>query len=422
MNLAEINTFIYLHPRFIYLKIIKKIVRNKSKMQKVYKFRLYPNKKEEQKLFWTMQQCKFVYNMMLDQLQKQDKPDRYSLQNMLPKLKEQFPHLKGVYSKALQHEVYRLFSNLKALSESKKKGRKVGRLRFKSSAGFKTIHYNQSGFKVISTDTRCNKLHISKVGDIRMRIHRNFEGNIKQVVIKRYGSGRWYANITVEQDLIIQKQPIKKLVAMDMGITEFLTDTTGKRFENPKYLVKSLKRLRCRQKRLSKTEKKSCNRQKQIVRVARLHEQVMNQRGDFCHKLTRYYVDKFDFISVEDLNIKHMLKSIEKKELFRQQKKCMRRAIHDVSWHKFFELLSYKAEWAGKTLVRVDPSYTSQIYNYGTSLDRDYNASLNILERGLEQVGLGWPKFTPLEIVPPPKLKKVLASTVIELGSHFQNR
>ena len=249
-------------------------------MQKTYRFRLYPNKKQKQILLWTMRQCKFVYNMMLELLQKQENPDRYALQNSLPKLKEQFPHLKGVYSKALQHEVYRLFSNLKAVSKSKKKGRKVGRLRFKSSAGFKTIHYNQSGFKIIETDIRCNKLHISKVGDIPIRMHRDFDGNIKQVIIKRYGSGKWFASITVEKESFVQKQPIKKIVGIDMGIIEFLTDTTGKLIENPKYLVKSLKQLRYRQKDLSRTKKKSNNRKKQIIRVAKLHERVTNQRND----------------------------------------------------------------------------------------------------------------------------------------------
>ena len=391
-------------------------------MQKTYRYRLYPNKEQEQTLLWTMRQCKFVYNMMLEKLQEQEKPDRYALQNSLPKLKEQYPHLKGVYSKALQHEVYRLFSNLKALSQSKKKGRHVGRLRFKSSSGFKTIHYNQSGFKIIPTDTRCNKLHISKVGDISMRMHRTFDGNIKQVVIKRYGSGRWFASITVEEeDVVVQKQPIKKIVGMDMGIIEFLTDTTGKIIENPKYLKKSLKQLRHKQKDLSRTKKKSNNRRKQIVRVAKLHEQVANQRADFCHKVAKHYVDTFDFISVEDLNITSMLKSIDKEDETKRKKRHMRRNTLDVSWRKFFDILSYKAEWAGKTMVKVDPSYTSQIYKYGKSLDRDYNASLNILERGLKQVGQGLSEFTPLEIVPPPELKTVLASTVVELGSHFQN-
>jgi putative transposase len=360
--------------------------------------------------------------MMLEKLQDQDKPDRYVLQNSLPKFKEQHPHLKGVYSKVLQYEVYRLFSNLRALSQSKKKGRHVGKLRFKSSSGFKTIYYNQSGFKILPTDTRCNKLHISKVGDISMRMHRDFKGDIKQVVIKRYRSGRWFANIIVEEnDVVVQKQPIKKIVGIDMGITEFLTDTTGKIIENPKYLKKSLKRLRCRQKRLSRTEKKSNNRRKQIVRVAKLHEQVVNQRNDFCHKVAKHYVDMFDFISVEDLNVSCMLKSIDKEKSCKRIKCHMRRNILDVSWRKFFDILFYKAEWAGKTRVKVDPSYTSQIYKYGKSLDRDYNASLNILERGLQKVGQGLSEFTPLEIVPPPELKIVLASTVIELGSQFQN-
>jgi len=358
--------------------------------------------------------------MMLEWLQKQDRPDRYALQNSLPKLKEQFPHLKGVYSKALQYEVYRLFSNLKALSESKKKGRRVGKLRFKSSAGFKTIHYNQSGFKIIPTDTRCNKLHISKIGDIPMRMHRDFDGPIKQVIIKRYGSGRWFASITVEEDdVIVKKSPIKKIVGMDMGITEFLTDTTGKIIENPKYLKKSLKRLKHRQKDLSRTQKKSNNRRKQIICVAKLHEQVADQRNDFCHKVAKHYVDTFDFISVEDLNITGMLKSIDDEKKSKRMKRHMRRNTLDVSWRKFFDVLSYKAEWAGKIMVKVDPSYTSQIYKYGKSLDRDYNASLNILERGLKQIGQGLSEFTPLEIVPPPKLETVLASTVVELGSPF---
>lgn len=391
-------------------------------MQKTYKYRLYPNKEQEQALLWTMRQCKFVYNMMLEWLREQDNPNRYTLQNSLPKLKEQYPHLKNVYSKALQHEVYRLFSNLYALSQSKKRGKKVGKLRFKSSAGFKTIHYNQSGFKIIPTNTRCDRLHVSKIGDIPMRMHREFDGNIKQVVIKRYSSGKWFASITVEENLIVRSRPIKKIVGIDMGITEFLTDTTGKRIENPKYLAESLKRLRRRQKRLSRTEKKSNNRQRQIVRVAKLHEQVANQRNDFCHKVANHYIDNFDFISVEDLNIRGMIKSIDKDEKkTKAEKRHMRRNTYDVSWLKFFDILFYTAEWAGRTKVKVDPSYTSQIYKYGKNIDPHYNASLNILGRGLEQIGQGLSEFTPLEIVPPPEMRTVLASTVVELGSRFQN-
>ena len=341
---------------------------------------------------------------MLEKLQEQDKPDRYLLQNSLPKLKEQYPHLKGVYSKALQHEIYRLFSNLKELYQSKKRGRRVGKLRFKGDAGFKTIHYNQSGFKIIETKTRCNRLHISKVGGIPMT-----PGEAAKVLK------------VSEEDVVVQKQPIKRVVGIDMGIIEFLTDTTGKIIENPRYLKRSLKRLKQKQQVLSRTKKSSNNRRKQIVRVAKLHEQVANQRKDFCHKVAKHYVDMFDFISVEDLNINGMLKSIDKEKACKRMKRHMRRNTLDVSCRKFFDVLSYKAEWAGKTHVKVNPCYTSQIQRYGKSLDRDYNASLNILDRGLEQVGQGLSEFTPLEIAPPPELKVVLASTVIELGSHFQN-
>jgi putative transposase len=398
-------------------------IKNKHNKLSTYKFRLYPKSDQEQKLLWTMQQCRFVYNTMLEKLQKQDTPNRHALQNSLPRLKEQYPHLQDVYSKALQYEIYRLFSNLRALSQSKKKGRYVGKLRFKSISGFKTIHYNQSGFKIIKTNTRYNKLHITKIGDIRMCMHRDFDGRIKQVIIKCYGSAKWFASITVEEnDMFIQKKPIKKIVGIDMGITEFLTDTTGKIIENPTYLKKSLKQFKKRQRRLSRTKKKSNNRRKQIVRVARLHEKVINQRNDYCHKVAKYYVDNFDFIAVEDLNINDMLKSINKKKVCKKMKHYMKRNVLDVSWRKFFDILSYKAEWAGKTTVRVNPCYTSRIQKYGASLDKDYNASLNILERGLKQVvGQGLSKFTPLEIVPPPEMKTVLVSTVVEAGSHFEN-
>ena len=190
---------------------------------KTYRFRLFPNCEQEEKLLWTMQQCRFVYNMMLEKVQRQNKFDRYTLQGSLPILKEQYPILKGVHSKVLQYEVYRLFSNLKALSQLKKKGNNVGRLRFKSINGFKTIHYNQYGFKILLTDTRYNLLHLSKIGDISMCMHRPVEsGVIKQVVIKRYGSGRWFANITVEEDLVVKKKSIRRIVGLDMGITEFL--------------------------------------------------------------------------------------------------------------------------------------------------------------------------------------------------------
>ena len=379
-------------------------------MQKTYKYRLYPSKDQEQILFQTLEHCRYVYNMLLEWLNKQDKPNRYELQNRLPLLKQEHPELKSVYSKALQYEVYRLFYNLRGLSQSKKNHRKIGKLRFKPSHRFRTIHYNQSGFKILQTDKRLDMLHISKVGDLPMMIHRPVEGNIKQVIIKHYLSGKWYACISVKQDKGVVKQPIKTAVGIDVGIKYHCSDSDGLQFENPKYLNKSLKQLKRRQQKLSKTKRGSKNRGKHRVCVARQHERIENQRNDFLHKISRYYINRYDLIAVEDLNIKGMVRNHH-----------LARHISDASWNKFMQLLFCKAESAGKTMVCVNPRGTSQEYNHGDGIDRDYNASLNILQRGLEKVGLGLPEFTPADIGPLQELQFVPASLVVETGNHFQN-
>ena len=138
----------------------------RNRMQKTHRFRLYPTKNQEKVLIQSLEHCRYVYNTLLEWLNRQDKPDLYALQNRLPALKHEHPELQAVYSKALQYEVYRLFYNLRGLSQSKKNHRKVGGLRFKPSHRFRTIHYNQSGFKITSTGKRLDVLHISKVGDL----------------------------------------------------------------------------------------------------------------------------------------------------------------------------------------------------------------------------------------------------------------
>jgi len=368
-----------------------------------YKFRLYPNEEQTQKLLWTLNKCRFVYNKMLEGLNKQDKPNRLELQNSIPKLKEKHPELKKVYSKVLQYESYRLFSNLRALAMLKKNGKKVGRLRFKGKGWFKTMVYNQSGFKITETDKRLDSLHLSKIGDIPIRIHREVEGKIKQIIVKRYNSGKWYACVCVEDITEKEKKPIEKKVGIDVGIKHFLADSDALQIENPRYLNKSYKRLRRKQKKLSRKKKESNNYEKQKRKVAKVHEKIVNQREDFLHKLSKYYIDNYDFIAVEDLNIKNMVRNHH-----------LSKHINDASWNHFIHFLSYKAERAGKVVVRVNPRGTSQEYKFGR-LDRDYNASLNILQRGLEKVGMGQTEVTPVETEPLP----IRASSVIESGSSF---
>jgi len=383
----------------------------KNNMQQTYKFRLYPNKKQEEQLLWTLEKCRLVYNDMLAGLNKEEKPNRLKLQSMLPELKKQYPELKGVYSKVLQYEVYKLFSNLKGLGELKKKGRKVGRLRFKGKGWFKTFTYNQSGFKLIDTNKRLKSLHLSKIGDnISIRVHRKIDGNIKQITIKKHCSGKWYANMVTERNNKKHDKKISSVIGIDKGIKYFLTDTEGRRIENSQFLKNSLKKLRREQRRLSRKKKKSSNYNKQRIKVARVHEQITNHRIDFLHKLSRSYIDNYDMIAVENLNIKNLVRNHH-----------LARSISDVSWSAFDNMLSYKAENANKTVVRVDPKGTSQEYKYGRDLDRDYNASLNILERGLASLPQGLRKVTPVEIEPLQKLETISASLIIETGSLFQN-
>lgn len=372
-------------------------------MQVTYKFRFYPNEKQESKLSETLELCRQTYNYFLSRWSGKEKiPSRFELQAELPKLKERRSELNNVHSKVLQMVLYQLYSNLRALSALKKNGRKVGKLRFKGRGWFKTFTYNQSGFKIIKTGKRLDRLHLSKIGDIPIRVHREIKDKIKQIVIKRHNSGKWYACICVENKQEVKEKPIQRAVGLDMGITHFITDSDGRQIENPHYLKKTLKKLRKEQRRLSRKKKGSKNRNKQRVVVARVHERIVNQRNDFQHKLSRYYVDNYDFIAIENLNVKGMVRNHH-----------LARSISDVAWSTFAEKLSYKAENAGKVVMRVDPKGTSQVYNYG-ELDRDYNASLNILRRGLEKAGWGSAEFTPVNIKP---LQVIPASLVVEAGS-----
>jgi len=364
---------------------------NEAKQMKAYKFRLYPSKQIKQKLLWTLDKCRFIYNDMLDSLNKQEKPNRLKLQSQLPKLKNQYPELKKVYSKVLQYEPYKLFSNLRALSQLKKKGKRVGKLRFKGKEWFKTFTYNQSGFKIMLTGKRCQTLHLSKIGDIPMRIHRTFKGTIKQITVKRYKSGTWFAMLSVEQKTNIKPAKITKAVGIDVGITNFTTDSDGRTITNPYNLKKSMKKLRREYRKFSRTKKKSNNRNKKRIKIAKTFEKITNQRDDFLHKLSYAYVNTYDLIAVEELRISNMVRNHH-----------LAQSIADCSWSRFMQMLSYKAGNAGKMVIKVEPKNTSQKCSQcdelvrkslavrthrcscGAILDRDYNASLNILASGLE--------------------------------------
>jgi len=354
---------------------------------RVYKFRLYPTKKQEEELFTQLNLCRFTYNQLLEELGKNK--NRSHIQHHIIELKEKYPELTKVYSKTLQYECYRLFSNIKGLALSKKKGNKIGRLRFKGRDWFKTICYNQSGFKIINQDKRYNLLHLSKIGDIKILQHREIEGNIKGIIIKRKADS-WEAHLITDGIYNIQKGD--KIIGIDLGVISFLADNNGNKIKSPMPLKQSLSRLKTLQQDLSRKKRGSHNRYKAKVQLTKLHEHITQQRDDFLHKTTTRLVNDCRFIGMENLNIHSM-----------QTSAYNSRNINDSSWGKFSQMLGFKAESAGCQVVKVNPKDTTKECSAcgnkqdmplhkrqydcpycGMSLDRDTNSAIIILKRALE--------------------------------------
>lgn len=358
---------------------------------RVYKYQLKPTKCQEQVLYRQFYLCRFTYNKLLEFLHGQTKPDKKSIQHKIVELKQEYPELQETYSKTLQYECYRLFANLKSLGKSKSNGHKVGKLRFKGRRWFKTIVYNQSGFKLIHTGNRYNQLHLSKIGDIKIRQHREYEGNIKGIVIKRKALG-WEAHIITDAEYRLDKGD--KDIGIDLGVMQFIVTSDNERVDNPLYMNKVLRKIQALHKKISKTKKGSKNRQKICFQLRKLWEHIENQKRDFFHKITTKLVNQSNKIVVEDLNIKDMVSNSNNKYY-------NHRNILDSSWGMFLDMLKHKAESAGVRYVAVNPRGTSKMCSScgksqnmplhkrtyacecGNVIDRDYNSALNILRKGL---------------------------------------
>ena len=360
-----------------------------------YKYPIFPNKVTQRKLAENLDTCRWLYNRLLQDLneskEKGIKLKPYDTQNLIPLLKPENPQLGKVYSKVLQMVNYTLWSNIKGLSASKKRGMKIGHIRFKGYGWYNTLNYNQSGFKL---DQDHGLLHLSKIGDMRVKLYRKIEGCIKAIIIKREGK-RWFAIIQADQE----PQPLPETmeaIGLDVGLTSFVVDSEGNEIENPRCAEQSADKLAKLQKKLAKAVKGSNNRKSIKDKIAKLHKRINCQRDDFLHKLSRMYVNNFDIICIEDLDVKGL------KE--KGHNNGIHRSIHDASWSKFAFMLSYKAQSAGRKLIKVDPRNTTQKCSScgsivkkelsnrmhecpycGFSCNRDYNASMNILISGMEQ-------------------------------------
>jgi len=379
-----------------------------------YKFLILPNKETTFKLVEALDTCRWLYNELLEKInisrEEGRKLSTYETQNLIPNLKVENPKLNRVYSKVLQMVNYTLHSNIASLYALKKRGKKVGHLRYKGEGWYNTLNYNQSGFKV---DQDHSRLHLSKIGDIKIKLHQKIKGYIKAVIIKREGKN-WYAIVQADQE-IAPLPETGKSVGIDVGLKAFAVDSDGNSTENPRYAEKSAKRLAIYQRRLARCKKGSNNRKKIKAKVSKIHKRINNQRDNFLHKLSRLYVNRYDNICIEDLDVLGL------KEKGRNT--GLHRSIHDAAWAKFAFMLSYKAQSAGRKLILVDPRNTTQrCSNCGSIVrkelsdrihecpycgfvaDRDYNSSRNILIAGMEQ---------PVEPIEPKPLHHISVMQVL---------
>lgn len=272
--------------------------------------------------------------------------------NQLPEIKRIRTDLKGIYSQVLQDTLNRLDKTFKAFFARVKRGGKAGFPRFKGRHRYNSFCYPQSGFRLDG-----DKLTLSKIGKVKIRLSRLMQGKVKTCTIKHEVSG-WFVIFTVETEKeILQKTG--KAVGIDVGIENFATLSNGEQIENFKYFEKSQKKLRKAQRKVSRRKKGSKRRRNAVLKLRKIHQKIKNQRNDFAHKLSTRLVKEYDLIAIEKLNIKGMSKGILGKQ------------ISDVAWYSFFEKLKYKAENADKTVVEVNPNNTSQTCICGETVKKN---------------------------------------------------
>lgn len=401
-------------------------------MIKTYTFRIYPNNTQIHMLESTLDTCRKLYNAMLQQricaYGMGKKVTYYSQKKEIPDIKKAFPEFKNVYSQVLQDVAGRLdkaFDNFFRRIKEKKSGKhqKAGFPRFKPINRYRSITYPQSGFGIMEN----GHLKLSKIGILRMFMHRDIEGEIRTVTISRDRVGDWYASFTVEMDVTETHTENTELqdqagVGADLGITHLVTLSDGTFVDTPHFLVKAEKRLKRDQRHLSRKRKGSANRNKQKMKVAKRHRKVKRQREDFVHKVSDDLASNYGFLSFADLNVAGMVRN-----------RHLAKSISDASWSMLVQYTAYKAGNAGKVVVQVNPGGTSKTCSRcgwvkddmklsdrifhcndcGLEIDRDLNAAINIYKRGMKKIGRGTPEFTPVEI----GALSAMATPIVEAGS-----
>lgn len=365
-------------------------------MLKTYRYRIYPNNRQKQIIDQTIELCRYLYNCGLEHrilAYRQRRASVYAYQqiNELPGIKEVFPDYKNIYSQVLQDVLRRLDKTFSSFFRRVKSGEKPGFPRYKGENRYHSFTYPQPQENMIPAN---GKVYLPKIGKVIIKLHREIPGNIKTVTVTRR-NGKYYACFTVEVESVLLPKT-GRTVGIDVGVSAFVATSDGLLVQSPQTYRKAEKSLKTLQREVSRRKKGSNRRRKSVQKLASVHEKIANQRKDIAHKTARYLVNNYDLIAHEDLQIKNMVKNHH-----------LAKSIQDSGWGMFFDILAYKAEEAGKQVVKVNPHNTSQICSgcghivkktlavrihkcphCGLELDRDINAARNILATALSITGL----------------------------------
>ena len=275
----------------------------------MFKYRLYPSKPQTRTLEEHLELCRLAYNGLLEYCRQQYRekgkiPTQFDLNKLLPTLKRLRPELLRIHSQVLQNIAKRIRLGYENFFARRKAGLKAGLPRFKKCGRYRSITYPQFGFKVEDSE-----LHLSKIGDVRIRLHRPNEGEIKTLTVKRMPSGKWYVCFSCIVEARVEEKPFKD-VGIDVGLNSYAVLSDGAQFENPLLYRKSEKRLAHLQRVTSRKGSGSRNWARAKAKVARLHEKIVNRRADFLHKASRKVADSFEVVYVEDLKIIYLLRFV----------------------------------------------------------------------------------------------------------------
>lgn len=365
--------------------------------EKAYKYRIYPNKKQQELIQKTFGCTRFVYNYYLNKRKEMYENDKtiftYNMCSKdLTNLKKEFEWLK-------EPDKYSLQKALKDLDMAYQKFFKEhsGYPKFKSKKNryksYRTSYTKTSaGGNIMFIDKH---IKLPKLGLVKVRDKQIPQGRILNATISQEPNGHYYCSLCCTDVEFEQYPKTNKNVGIDLGICDFVILSDGIKIENPHFYEQSEKKLAKLQRELSRKTIDSARWGKARLKVAKLQKHIANQRNDFLQKLTTIIVSNYDVIAIEDLNVKEMKET---------DSKIRNKRVGDVSWSEFRRMLTYKSQWYGKELSVIDRCYPSSqichvcghrdgkksedIRNWicphcHSELDRDINAAINILNDGL---------------------------------------